>query len=183
MLKREDQHSGVALAAKSAAARVRWLLRRLSRGNRREGRIELMMLIGIFVIILLNTFGQVRLNLWQGALFTALEHHDFGSFMTQVGIFFVIVGVLLVLVVAQTWMMETLKVRARRYLTSHIIENWLLPRRAYLLGFAGDIARNPDQRITEDVRRLTDLSIALAVGLGQSTLLLASFLGVLWEPS
>jgi putative ATP-binding cassette transporter len=183
MLKREDQHSGVALAAKSTAAKARWLLRRLSKGNRREGRIELMMLIGIFVIILLNTFGQVRLNLWQGALFTALEHHDFGSFMTQVGIFFVIVGVLLVLVVAQTWMMETLKVRARRYLTSHIIENWLLPRRAYLLGFAGDIARNPDQRITEDVRRLTDLSIALAVGLGQSTLLLASFLGVLWELS
>ena len=141
------------------------------------------MLAAIFALILINTFGQVRLNQWQGAFYNALERHDGADFAAQLGIFFVIVGILLVLVVAQTWITETLKVRSRRWLTAHILDTWLAPRRAYLLGFAGDIARNPDQRISEDASRLTDLSIGLAVGLGQSTLLLVSFLGVLWTLS
>jgi putative ATP-binding cassette transporter len=45
---------------------------------------------------------------------------------------------------------------------------------------AGEIGENPDQRIHEDARRLTDLSTELGIGLLQSTLLLLSFTGVLW---
>ena len=48
------------------------------------------------------------------------------------------------------------------------------------LAGAGEIGINPDQRIHEDVRRLTELSTDLGVGLLQASLLLLSFLGVLW---
>jgi vitamin B12/bleomycin/antimicrobial peptide transport system ATP-binding/permease protein len=39
---------------------------------------------------------------------------------------------------------------------------------------------SPDQRIHEDARHLTELSADLGVGLLQSSLLLGSFMGVLW---
>ncbi|MBI2718066.1 MAG: ABC transporter ATP-binding protein/permease [Rhizobiales bacterium] len=169
--------------ARPVVYKARWLLRRLRLAEPREARILFLMMAGVLAVILANTFGQVRLNQWQGAFYNALERRDFGDFLIQLGVFFAIVAGLLVLVVAQTWVTETMKVRARRWLTTHVIDSWLKPRRAYLLGFAGDIGRNPDQRIAEDAGRLTDLSIGLSVGLGQSSLLLVSFLGVLWTLS
>jgi len=39
---------------------------------------------------------------------------------------------------------------------------------------------NPDQRLQADAQHLTDLSTDLGIGLLQSTLLLLSFIGVLW---
>jgi putative ATP-binding cassette transporter len=138
------------------------------------------MLAVVFGVILLNTYGQVRLNQWQGALFDALDRRNLPDFLRELWIFFVIVAGLLVLVVAQTWVTETAKVQARRWLTRHILTIWLEPRRPYLLGFAGEVARNPDQRISQDASRLTELSISFVIGLGQATLLLISFIGVLW---
>ena len=47
----------------------------------------------------------------------------------------------------------------------------------------GEIGLNPDQRIQEDTRRLSELSVDLAVGLLQATLMLIAFVGVLWQLS
>src|SRR5207237_6241760 len=52
--------------------------------------------------------------------------------------------------------------------------------RSLRLAYAGEIGVNPDQRIHEDARRLTELSAELGIGLFQASLLLLSFLGVLW---
>jgi ABC-type uncharacterized transport system fused permease/ATPase subunit len=47
------------------------------------------------------------------------------------------------------------------------------------LARAGEVGANPDQRIHEDARRLSELSADLGIGLLQASLLLLSFLGVL----
>jgi putative ATP-binding cassette transporter len=73
-----------------------------------------------------------------------------------------------------------LQVRLREWLTHDLLDRWLAPKRAYLLANAGEIGVNPDQRVHEDTRHLTNLSTELAVGLLQGTLLLVSFIGVLW---
>jgi putative ATP-binding cassette transporter len=64
--------------------------------------------------------------------------------------------------------------------TFDLIDEWLRPKRAYRLPLAGDIGDHPDQRIQDDARRLVELCVELGVGLVQSTLLLLSFVGVLW---
>ena len=56
----------------------------------------------------------------------------------------------------------------------------LKPRRAFHLVNAGEMGTNPDQRIHEDARHLTELTTDLGIGLLQSSLLLGSFIGVLW---
>ena len=135
---------------------------------------------GIVVVICANSVGQIWLNVWQGSFFDALEQRDLATFGGQLLVFCLIVGALLVLVVAQTWLKEMLQVHVREWLTHDLLDRWLAPKRAYLLAHAGEIGSNPDQRVHEDTRHLVDLSTNLAVGLLQATLLLLSFVGVLW---
>ena len=135
---------------------------------------------GIVVTIGLNMIGQVRLNNWKGDFYNALEQADADAFILQIGVFILIVGVLLTMVVAETWIREMLEVRLREWLTHDLLDQWLSPRRAYLLGFAGEIGENPDQRMQADCQRLTEFGADLSIGLLRSTLLLLSFVGVLW---
>ena len=95
-------------------------------------------------------------------------------------IFVLIAGGLLVLNVAQAWLREMIKVQSREWLTKDLINVWMTPGRAARVAHAGEIGINPDQRIHEDARRLTELSAEFGIGLFQSTLLLFSFIGVLW---
>ena len=144
-------------------------------------RYHLALLAGaVVVVICANTVGQLRLNAWQRDFYNALEQKHLAAFTQQLLVFTVIVGVLLVLVVAQTWLREMINVRLREWLTYDLLDQWLAPRRAYLLSFAGQIGVNPDQRIQQDAQHLTELTTTLAVGLLQASLLLISFVGVLW---
>jgi vitamin B12/bleomycin/antimicrobial peptide transport system ATP-binding/permease protein len=154
------------------------LLRAL-RASPYRGRLALLA-VAIVVVICANAAGQIRLNVWQRAFYDALEQKHLAAFMTQLLVFGVIAGGLLVLVVAQTWLQEMIKVRLREWLTHDLLDQWLAPKRAYMLSFAGPIGVNPDQRIHQDAQHLTELMATLAVGLLQSSLLLLSFVGVLW---
>lgn len=135
---------------------------------------------GVVAVVCANAAGQIRLNAWHGAFFDALEQRAIDVFWVQLAVFAAIVSVLLVMVVAQTWLQEMLKVRLRAWIIDDLLDEWLVPKRAYRLTLAGEIGVNPDQRMQEDARHLTELSAELGVGLLQASLLLASFVGVLW---
>ncbi len=92
-------------------------------------------------------------------------------------------GALLILNVAQRWLGEMLKLRLRQGLVHDLIQNWLAPGRAFRLANAGSIGVNPDQRMHEDARHLTELSADLGIGLLQSSILLATFVKILWSLS
>ncbi|MGH6672705.1 MAG: ABC transporter ATP-binding protein/permease [Xanthobacteraceae bacterium] len=135
---------------------------------------------GIAAVLVGNMVGQLRLNTWQGAFFDAIGRRNLHALGYQLVVFASVIAALLALVVGQTWMQQMLKVRLREWLTHHLLDIWLVPGRAYRLGLAGQIGANPDQRIEEDARKLTDLSASLAVGMFQAVLLLISFIGMLW---
>jgi len=61
-----------------------------------------------------------------------------------------------------------------------LLNDWMLPRRAFWLANAGTMGVNPDQRIHEDSRKLCELSADLGVGLLQASILFGTFTGVLW---
>ncbi|HEX6142959.1 MAG TPA: ABC transporter ATP-binding protein/permease [Geminicoccaceae bacterium] len=139
--------------------------------------------LGIVAVIGLNMVGQVRLNAWQGDFFNALEQRRLDDLLFQVVVFGLIIACLLTLVVGETWLREILEVRMREWLTRDLLDQWVVGTRPYLLGFAGEIAVNPDQRMQADALQLTELTISLSIGLLRSSLLLVSFLGVLWALS
>src|ERR1700742_15577 len=137
----------------------------------------------LFLVIATTAYGQIRLNNWNQPFYDALSHKNFDEFLEQLGIFGIIAGVLLVLNVGQRWLTETLKLRLRQGLGQDLIQNWLVPGRAFRLTNAGAMGVNPDQRMHEDARHLTELSADLGIGLLQSSILLASFVKVLWSLS
>jgi vitamin B12/bleomycin/antimicrobial peptide transport system ATP-binding/permease protein len=179
--KAEFQPPAAAYAGKSAASESFRLLRSLWRSHHRL-RIALLA-GGIAAALIANMIGQVRLNEWNGAFFDALGARNLPSLGHQLIIFFIVIGALLALVVGQTWMQAILKVRLRGWLTDHLLDGWLVAGRAYRLGLAGQLGVNPDQRIEEDTRKLTELSATLGVGLFQASLLLISFISILWALS
>ncbi len=166
------------LGSDSAIAQLLTLLRPLAVSRRRR-QLGLLAL-GVVVVICANTAGQIRLNIWQRDFYEAIEQRHMAAFMTQLMVFAVIAGALLVLVVSQTWLQAMANVRLREWLTHDLLDQWLVRRRVYLLGFAGEIGVNPDQRIQQDAQHLTELTTVLLGGLLQSSLLLVSFVGVLW---
>ena len=137
----------------------------------------------LFAVIAVSAYGQIRLNDWNKPFYDALSRRDFEQFLVQLGVFGLIAGALLVLNVAQRWLGETLKLRLRQGLARDLIENWLRPGRAFRLSQAGPMGVNPDQRMHEDARHLTELSADLGIGLLQSSILLITFVEILWSLS
>jgi len=137
----------------------------------------------LVTVILLTAYGQIRLNSWNQPFYDALARRDLTDFLVQLGVFGMIAGSLLVMNVLQTWLHQMIKLKLREGLVLDLIGNWLQPLRAFRLASAGPIGVNPDQRLHEDARHLTELSADLGIGLFQASILLASFIGVLWSLS
>jgi putative ATP-binding cassette transporter len=138
---------------------------------------------GIVLVILMTSGGQILLNRWNQPFYDALQRRNLPDFLHQLVVFAEIAGALLFLNVAQTWLNQTIRLRLREALTLDLIDQWMRPNRAFLVAKAGAIGVNPDQRMQQDAGHLADLTTGLGIGLLQSLILLASFVGVLWTLS
>ena len=166
-----EPHGGTFRQVRQVVARMR---------GAPERRALAWLVFGLVATIVSNNLAQIWLNDWQGLFYDALERRDWPAFVSEALHFLRIAGTLLVLVVMQTWGTEMIKVQLRSWLTRHLLDDWLVAKRSYLLTFAGEVGANPDQRIHEDTRHLAELTADLGASLIQATLLLVSFIGVLW---
>jgi putative ATP-binding cassette transporter len=144
------------------------------------GKKLVLLIIALILVVGATAYGQIRLNNWNRPFYDALSRRDLRDFLFQLGVFFLIAGFLLAVNVAQRWLVETLELTMRQGLVVSLLNDWMLPRRAFWLANAGVMGVNPDQRIHEDARKLCELSADLAVGLLQASILFLTFAGVLW---
>jgi putative ATP-binding cassette transporter len=144
-------------------------------------RNKLVGLAGALIVVVGTTaYMQMRLNSWNRPFYNALTNKDMPGFLSQLVVFGELAGILLVLNVAQMWLNQTSKVALRQGLVNDLLNEWLKPKRAFRLSNSGPLGANPDQRLQADAQHLTDLSTDLGIGLLQSSLLLLTFVGVLW---
>ncbi|MFB9947362.1 ABC transporter ATP-binding protein/permease [Rhizobium puerariae] len=143
----------------------------------------LVLTVALLIVIFSTTYATYRLNEWNGPFYDALERRDMPEFLHQLVVFAVIAFSLTLLNVVQMWLNQITAMRMREGLARDLSDVWLVPGRALKLVSAGAIAANPDQRLHEDTRILAENTTALAIGLVNSTILLASFIGVLWAIS
>ncbi len=137
----------------------------------------------VLAVILMTAAAQVALNAWNTPFYNAVSARDVPEFVHQLGVFFAIAGALLVLNVAQMWLAMSAQLKLRAGLMHALLDRWLAPLRAFHLAHAGVLGVNPDQRLHEDARHLTELSTTLAIGLLQASVLLGVFIVVLWRLS
>ena len=139
-----------------------------------------LLVVALIAVVGATAVAQVRLNAWNEPFYDSLAHKNFPEFVQQSIVFAELAGVLLALNVAQMWLNQKSKLVLRQGLVEDLLAQWLSPLRPFHLSHAGEIGANPDQRIQEDAKHLTELTTDLSIGLLQSTLLLLSFIGVLW---
>lgn len=147
-------------------------------------RTRILLLTGALLsVILLTVFAQLALNRWNVPFYNALERRSLPDFLQQLQVFFAIVAALLVLNVGQAWLNQMMALSLRDGLTNDLVDQWLRRKRAIRLASSSQLGVNPDQRLHEDARNLSDMSTSLSIGVVQATILLVSFVGVLWNTS
>ena len=143
----------------------------------------LLLAAALLTIILLTAYGQILLNRWNAPFYNSLERRDLDAFIAELWNFGKIAGFLLLLNVIQTWLNQMTALYMREGLSRQVVDEWLADRRAYGLSLSSPLGVNPDQRLHEDSRKLAEMTTSLSIGLVQATILLVSFIGVLWQLS
>jgi len=174
----EPAPGGGSAAQISLLSEIRRMATVIARSRERN---RMFLLIASLVVVVAGTaYMQTRLNAWNQPFYDALTRKDLPEFLKQLGVFGRLAAILLVLNVSQVWLNQTCRVVLRQGLVHDLLDEWLKPLRAFRLSWAGPIGENPDQRLHADAQHLSDLVTDLFIGLLSATLLLLSFIGVLW---
>jgi len=132
-------------------------------------------LIAVYVDVLLNEFNRDFYN--------ALEQKDFAEFKAQLLRFSYLAFFFIVVAVYKFYLTQLLELRWREWLTGRYLDRWLAQRAYYKVELFHRATDNPDQRIAEDVRAVTEKTVELTMGLLGSVVTLAAFLSILWSVS
>jgi vitamin B12/bleomycin/antimicrobial peptide transport system ATP-binding/permease protein len=138
---------------------------------------------------------SVVLSFWRREFYNALQDKDWKAFLellflyrkTDSGFmpgFCEVASVHIILAVYSVYINQMLQIRWRRWLTTEYLTEWLSDRAYYNISLTADRAAvgtdNPDQRIAEDLRDFTSMSLSLTLDLLSNIVSLCSFVGILW---
>ena len=196
--------SGTTTGSGTVKIRVRDVLRdawRLSAPYFRsdQRRIAWSLLVAILALNLAMVAGDVLLNFWRGEMYNSLQQKNFPEFLNLMLLwrnnengfmpgFVVIASVLVAMGVYAVYLQQLLQVRWRAWLTDRVSRDWLSNRAYYVMALqktptAGGGTDNPDQRISDDLDRLTESTLSFGVDFLSNVVAFVSFSQILWSLS
>ncbi|MGL5513184.1 MAG: ABC transporter ATP-binding protein/permease, partial [Sporomusa sp.] len=143
-----------------------------------------LLLSSVIIFNLVFVYITVQINLWQRSFYDAIQSLNYTAFLEVIKLY-VLLGVLLIVVKGyQVYVRMLLHMRWRRWLTERYLTLWLKKKSYYRLQLmAGDIADNPDQRISEDIELFVMLTLRLSIDFLQDMVTVFSFVVILWNLS
>jgi putative ATP-binding cassette transporter len=144
------------------------------------GRLAWVLTSGLLVLIILQLSFQYGINLWNRAIFDAIEKRDAAVVLHLTAVFFPLAIGSVLLGVIQVYTRMGIQRRWRAWLTSSVISRWLKNGRYYQLNLVSGDHQNPEYRIAEDLRVATDAPIDFATGVTSAFLSATTFIIVLW---
>jgi len=135
---------------------------------------------GLLLVVLLNITASYGMNLWNRAIFDALQNKNGHTVFLLSMIYFALLAASVGVNVAQVYGRMTLQRLWRRWLTDSIIDRWLTSGRYYQLNLVSGDHQNPEYRIADDVRIATESPVDFVTGVLQAFLSAATFIAVLW---
>jgi len=167
------------------AARKSYLLKRFwisARGfwGGRGDRLAWAYSIGLAVLIVATVAFQYGINVWNRAIFDAIEKRDAGTVYYLSAVFFPLAIGSVLVAVAQVFARMGIQRRWRAWLTASVLTRWLAHGRYYQLNLVSGDHKNPEYRIAEDLRIATDAPVDFATGVLSAFLSAATFIVVLW---
>src|SRR6185312_3203520 len=136
--------------------------------------------IGLLILIVGTVGFQYGINVWNRAIFDAIEKRDSATLFHLTAIFFPLAIGSVALGVAQVYVRMAIQRRWRAWLTGSVITRWLANGRYYQLNLVSGDHKNPEYRIAEDLRVATDSPVDFMAGVTSALLSAATFIVVLW---
>ncbi len=153
------------------------------------------LLAAIVALNLASVYMLVLINDWNRLFYDALQDKNEAVFWRELGRFAYLAFGFIVIAVYRFYLTQLLEVRWRSWMTGHYMGRWLADHAFYRMELARYTAPstpqvqgaseqstpdNPDQRIQEDLNLFTSYTVSLSMGLLNSAVTLASFVGILW---
>jgi vitamin B12/bleomycin/antimicrobial peptide transport system ATP-binding/permease protein len=143
-------------------------------------RLAWLFSIGLVVLIVTNVGFQYGINVWNRAIFDAIEKRDSTTVFYLTAVFFPLAIGSVLLGVAQVFTRMAIQRRWRAWLTNSVLSRWLANGRYYQLNLVGGDHQNPEYRIAEDLRVATDAPVDFSAGVISAFLSATTFIVVLW---
>src|SRR3984893_1749403 len=143
-------------------------------------RLAWILSVGLLILIVGNVGFQYGINVWNRAIFDAIEKHDSATVFYLSAVFFPLAIGSVVLGMTQVFARMGIQRRWRAWLTNAVVSRWLTNGRYYQLNLVGGDHQNPEYRIAEDLRIATDSPVDFAAGVTSAFLSAATFIVVLW---
>src|SRR5689334_15052482 len=148
--------------------------------SRNGDRLAWLFTIGLLILIVANVGFQYGINVWNRAIFDAIEKRDSATVLTLTAVFFPLAIGSVLLGVAQVFARMGIQRRWRAWLTSSVVSRWLTNGRYYQLNLVSGDHQNPEYRIAEDLRIATDSPVDFMAGVTSAFLSASTFIVVLW---
>src|SRR5947208_1106868 len=148
--------------------------------GRSGDRLAWLFTIGLLLLIVGHVGFQYGINVWNRAIFDAIEKRDAATVYYLAAVFFPLVVGSVLLGVAQMFARMGIQRRWRAWLTNAVTSRWLASGRYYQLNLVGGDHQNPEYRIAEDLRIATDSPVDFVAGVTSAFLSAATFIVVLW---
>jgi putative ATP-binding cassette transporter len=148
--------------------------------GRSGDRLAWLFTIGLLLLIVGHVGFQYGINVWNRAIFDAIEKRDAATVYYLAAVFFPLAIGSVLLGVAQVFARMGIQRRWRAWLTNAVISRWLAGGRYYQLNLVGGDHQNPEYRIAEDLRIATDSPVDFVAGVTSALLSAATFIVVLW---
>jgi putative ATP-binding cassette transporter len=123
---------------------------------------------------------SVVFNRWMNGFYNAIQALDKAKFITSLYDFTWIAAVFIAIAVYMLYLNQLLQIRWRTWLTESYLNEWLARQTYYRIQIFERTTDNPDQRISEDINALVNLTLNLGLGLLRAVVTLASFVVILW---
>jgi vitamin B12/bleomycin/antimicrobial peptide transport system ATP-binding/permease protein len=143
-------------------------------------RLAWLFSIGLLILIVTNVGFQYGINVWNRAIFDAIEKRDSAIVFYLTAVFFPLAIGSTLLGVAQVFARMGIQRRWRAWLTSSVMTRWLANGRYYQLNLVGGDHKNPEYRIAEDLRIATESPVDFIAGVTSALLSAVTFIVVLW---
>jgi putative ATP-binding cassette transporter len=166
-------------------ARKAYLLKRFwisARGfwGRNGGRFAWLCCVALLVLIGLNVGFQYGINVWNRELFDAIEQRNAPTVYFLGALFPPLVLGSVMLVTIQVYVRMMIQRHWRSWLTTALIARWLDNGRYYQLNLIDGDHKNPEARLSEDLRIATESPVDFVAGVIAAFVSASTFIVVLW---
>ena len=128
------------------------------------GRLAWLLTGVLLVIILLSLATSYGMNVWNRAIFDALQNRDGATVLWLSMLYVLLLVASVVVAIALVFARMTIQRRWRKWLSTNLLDRWLHHGRYYQLNLISGDHQNPEYRIADDVRVATEAPVDFATG-------------------